>query len=403
MIKIIKDNNRLLLQYIPGYSDINWIDEALINDEDIHLIKRIFWFEPQDVVNDFDSTEWRDNRIFQLGEKIGEYFKIPKRILNVNNDIFLFESMEISNKTFVSSSTSSIFQQIDRLVEESIYIGGNNRSAIPELDFKKLLQTFPSSTSQKHWANSRISRILKEYLGTTTDAEKKFEDHLKRRGTVKKALSLNVLNEYEVEKYKFIRNRIEEMLKESESYDEKDWQNLMIPFILLLFPKYIVVLKELYVKDFYSNPDKSKNRKIDFALLDANGNIDVIEIKQPFKNCILSTGTYRDNYAPRHELSGTIMQVEKYLFHLNKWGVAGEREINKKRSNEIPDGLKLKITNPKAMIILGRDDDFNESQKFDFEIIKRKYENIMDIITYDDLLLRLTNIIAKFESNAISI
>ena len=32
---------------------------------------------------------------------------------------------------------------------------------------------------------------------------------------------------------------------------------------------------------------------------------------------------------------------------------------------------------------------FAEHQKADFEIIRRKYKNILDIITYDDLLYRL--------------
>ena len=36
-----------------------------------------------------------------------------------------------------------------------------------------------------------------------------------------------------------------------------------------------------------------------------------------------------------------------------------------------------------------------ERQMFDLEVIKRKYANMMDILTYDDLLRRLSNIIAS--------
>ena len=50
------------------------------------------------------------------------------------------------------------------------------------------------------------------------------------------------------------------------------------------------------------------------------------------------------------------------------------------------------------MLILGRSKDFDEQQKFDFEIIRRKYVNIMDILTYDDLLARLDRIIDKFKN-----
>ena len=45
---------------------------------------------------------------------------------------------------------------------------------------------------------------------------------------------------------------------------------------------------------------------------------------------------------------------------------------------------------------MGRDASLNENQIIDFEIIKRKYKNIIDIITYDDLLSRLERIIEKY-------
>jgi hypothetical protein len=63
--------------------------------------------------------------------------------------------------------------------------------------------------------------------------------------------------------------------------------------------------------------------------------------------------------------------------------------------------LGIRITSPKAMIILGRDRRTNgssaldASQQLDLEIIKRKYANMIDILTYDDLLRRLDNIIAS--------
>ena len=77
----------------------------------------------------------------------------------------------------------------------------------------------------------------------------------------------------------------------------------------------------------------------------------------------------------------------------NKWGRAGEQEIHQKRKGELPKEIELKITNPKAIILLGRDNDFNGDQRFDFEIIRRKYANMLDIMTYDDLLRRVGNII----------
>ena len=78
---------------------------------------------------------------------------------------------------------------------------------------------------------------------------------------------------------------------------------------------------------------------------------------------------------------------------LSKWGRDGEKEICLKRQKELPKDLALRITNPKGIIILGRENDLKDDQLFDFEFIKRKYSNIIDIMTYDDLLRRLNNII----------
>lgn len=131
--------------------------------------------------------------------------------------------------------------------------------------------------------------------------------------------------------------------------------------------------------------------------MDANGNIDVIEIKKPFDDKILRKGEYRGNSIPTAELSGSIMQAEKYLFHLSKWGIKGEQALTKRYESMLPPGTSIHISNPKAIIIVGRDQigdaDMTPQQQLDFEVIKRKYANMMDIITYDDLLRRLDNTI----------
>ena len=127
----------------------------------------------------------------------------------------------------------------------------------------------------------------------------------------------------------------------------------------------------------------------------------MIEIKKPFDNALVGRSLYRGNSIPTRELSGSIMQAEKYLFHLSKWGAPGERELTERYRTVLPGSMTLRVTNPKAMIIIGRDrgpdgsPTFTSQQMFDLEVIKRKYANMMDILTYDDLLRRLNNIIAS--------
>ena len=51
------------------------------------------------------------------------------------------------------------------------------------------------------------------------------------------------------------------------------------------------------------------------------------------------------------------------------------------------------------MVLLGRDNGFSGEQRFNFEQIRRKYANMIGIMTYDDLLRRLENIIVMMERN----
>jgi hypothetical protein len=130
-------------------------------------------------------------------------------------------------------------------------------------------------------------------------------------------------------------------------------------------------------------------------LVGANGCADIMEIKKPFQRGLVSKSRYRDNHVPVRELSGSIMQAEKYLFYLSKAGRDGEREITKKHASALPVDLEVRIANPKAIILAGRDNNLSAQEKFDLEFIRRNYSNVVDIISYDDLLRRLDNIVAS--------
>lgn len=282
------------------------------------------------------------------------------------------------------------------LSNQQIIIGGNKANAIPIDVFKDIINSFPTKTEIKHYTDSRVTNVLSQYLEGVKDSNKTFEKYLKTRNKIESINSILSIVDYEYEKYIFILETLKKMLERSESYTEGDWQKQILEIVLILYPKYIRCFSKVQIKDYYSDPKKSKNRYIDLMLVDSNGYIDVIEIKKPIENCVITKSTYRDNFTPMKELSGTIMQVEKYLFHLNKWGVSGERDLTSKYKNKLSNDLSIKISNPKGIVILGRDNNLSKNQKFDFEIIRRKYSNVMDIITYDDLVKRLESIIFKF-------
>ena len=53
------------------------------------------------------------------------------------------------------------------------------------------------------------------------------------------------------------------------------------------------------------------------------------------------------------------------------------------------------------MIIMGRDANLTTDQRTDFEVIRRKYRHVVEIMTYDDLLRRLKVVRAQFESSVV--
>lgn len=391
MLKIIKFNNKLILEYVP-YRNEDWIIKKFNQNEPV-LINNIFNFDKNNLLYEIDDNfEYQ----FLLGKLENEYYKIDKDILDLKYDLLLYKDLRITIRTFRAEKKISIFNKIDSITKEQIIIGGDNEKALPIKEFDKIIHDFPTATELKYYANSKISNILKNYFDTISDEQKKLDKYLNKRQLLETKLSTNLLIEYEKNKYIFIKELLEDMLINSNKYVEKDWQKQIIEIILLIYPKYIKVLENINIKDYYTNSEKVTNRYIDLMLIDINGNADIIEIKRPLENNILDNSRYRDNFIPNKILSGTIMQMEKYLFHLNKWGRNGEVSLNKRRKDELPENLSIKITNPKGIVILGRDNLFTCEQKMDFEIIKRKYTNVVDIITYDDLLLRVENIIAKF-------
>lgn len=399
MIKLSKQSNRLLLIYQPDrYNDARWVDDKLKQDGDVTL-HRTFTFTTTDVLTQTAPADVEDDneRIFVLGVLESDYYKVSKEILGLKHDLLLDSAMKLARGTFIAQRDISIFRRIDELIDEPITVGGDKEGAIPLADFEQLLKTFPTSTELTHYARTRVARVLKDYFGTMSDAEVQLNRYLKSKKSLPTQSRESIVSNFELQKFEYVYSELMTMLADLDGYEEKDWQKKILGLLRFIFPKYIAILEKVHVKDFYSNPGRVSDRYIDLALVDANGNIDIIEVKKPFPDAVVSRNKYRNNHTPRIELAGAIMQAEKYLFHLIKWGSAGEQEIYKKRKSELPIGIELKITNPKALILLGRDNNFNGEQRFDFEIIRRKYANMLDIMTYDDLLRRLENIIVMMK------
>lgn len=411
MIEFKTNRRGIILVYNGHETGNHWIWSQLRSQKNA-TVSRVFHFRKTDSLDDVDQIE-RDNvddnpLRFQMGIKEGDYYRIPGRIFGIPNDLLIASNgIKFERKIFVAERNISVPGRLSKFVppDQKIIIGGDAAGAIPIELYQEMLAKFPTSAEVDRYARARVSDVLGDYLDPNGDAQREYETYLNRRAATlaDHPLSMPDLFQSEIEKYLFIRKTIKKWLSKHKTKPEADWQEMIVRFLPLIFPKYVRVLQQVKIEDSYSNPEKPGPRRIDIALIDANGNMDVIEIKRPIEDALLARSQIRDNNIPHRLLSATIMQAEKYLFHLVKWGKLGEKKLSTRYANELPEGMEIRITNPKALIIMGRDkrpgggSAMTPGQIFDLEIIKRKYANMVDIITYDDLLRRLDNTISALK------
>lgn len=415
MIKFEVNRRHVVFEYEPEFTSAEWIRHELKTRREVTL-SRGFTFREEDLISGpvtSDQAEIGEPVFrFRFAKLQDGYYSVPGRILGIDNDVLISDTIKLQRKLFIAERNVGIFRRISKIMPKTveIVIGGHRPEAIAEDVFRRLLDLFPSSGELDRYASARVETIIGEHFDGMKSARDQYEVYLsKRKSSVSDApLEQTELIQAEIDKFSYVRDTIKAWLKSADSYSERDWQKMIIKVILLIFPKYVAVLENVEIADFYSSSVRTKRRFIDICLIDAAGYLDVIEIKKPFDNVLLGKSLYRDNNIPTRELSGSIMQVEKYLFHLSKWGVAGEQELSHRYAHSLPIPTPIRITNPKAMIILGRDrrpdgqSALGENQLFDLEIIKRKYANMIDILTYDDLLRRLDNIIASLAKRKVS-
>lgn len=394
MIKFETKLDCLVLVYKPDNQSIHWIIEKFQEDESFTL-KNTFTLNKNDLyskkMNDLNDED--EVIRFQIGILKNGYFKISNKILNTKNHFYLQKTLKINRAYFIAIKNISIFKKIDKVIANDFYVGGFNKNFVPIEVFENLIKSFPNQYEIDKYAKARITSVVADYIETIRDEEKSYNSYMNKKTKSNSSNLLKIFKLQDTLKLRTILTRIEIMLKNEINYSENQWQTQILQIVILLFPKYISVLKEVSFKDIYSG----KSRRLDFVLVDSSGHLDIIEIKKPFDKPIMSKNQYRDNYIPTRELSGTIMQIEKYIYYLNKTGIQGEQNLSKKFKSALPKELGIRITNPRGIIILGRRNNLSPDQIYDFEIVKRKYKNILDIFTYDDIVDRIKMAISQIE------
>lgn len=391
--------NQLLLHYQPRDGD-EWVHRRFEKGESL-LVKRTFRLtqallvegstpaapSDADLAGDLDFDDEQDVLPFVVATAIDdEYFQFDDNVLGVGIPVLLARAAEPNWKWFIAEERTSVMRVIAGMRPTRIVIGGGAPDAIPVEVYEGLIAQFPTEVERAKYVRARISGVVRQYTDAQFDAVADLSAYVDRRTTQRPRDLTDVLRQSEIDKFELLLEHLEGMLGAAAGiYNERAWQNEILQIIRLLYPKYIAAFAGVPVKDF----EASTTRQLDFMLVDVSGYVDVLEIKQPFDDCIVTPGQYRANHVPYRELSGTVQQVEKYLYHLTRWGREGEAALTKRFRAQLPAGMKVRIASPSGLAILGRDHNLTPAQRHDFEIIRRQYKHIADLITYDDLLRRL--------------
>jgi hypothetical protein len=387
-VEIEKDGKTLVLAYRPRDDD-EWVQRKFDRGEEL-TIKGTYHLTKADLHagtgTKADKDLWEDTPLrFRLGRLRGEYYVVDDGVLDIGTPVWLHKKCTPTWKWFSAERRVSVLGVIAQLRPTRIVIGGPQSDAIPVGEYERLLQRFPTPHELRRYSRARVAAVVREYLDTEVDAERAYQKYVNKRLDVPAANLTEPFRKIDAQKFQLLHRRLETMLVAEETYSETRWQKEILQIIRLLNPRYLHSFEKVRIRDL----DAGTTREIDIMLVDASGNIDLVEIKKPFDKSIVSSGTYRDNHIPLRELSGSVMQIEKYIYYLNRWGERGEQELTRRLAGKLPGGFQIRIANPTGIVIIGRDRDLTASQRRDFEIVKRKYKNIADILTYDDLLRRI--------------
>ena len=387
-ISFEKVNKELILCYSPAMGTGELVDR-LSSDEEIS-IKHTFTVNKR-LLRDLDGSDFEDTLRFCIGSFDDSYTLLNPEVINTDHKFFFSNDIKLKQSMFVAYRNISILRKIDALVERDIYVGGSwdARGGMPFEAYQSLIESFPKRAELDKYANSRIALCIKEYFPECDKYEQIYERFLAKGKRPHSILSKK--DEIELAQFSAALEELKQLLNNSAGISEADWQIRIQDILQLLYPKYIFCTREIA----FSGID-GYDKRPDFVLVDANGYVDILEIKKPDVRILTKQASYRNNYVPVREFSGAIQQIEKYIFCMTSIEKS-QREVVNKLSALLPEAITPEIVNPQGILIAGRSKGFNPQQKRDFELIKRQYKHVADIMTYDDLVARFENVVTSLK------
>lgn len=413
----------LVLFYQPDTRDVASLVKQL---KDVRLseyrypIKSCFWVTYDDLyplvliddyIEDANSYFTDTNEVaFCVGFFEDGYIKFNSAITKTVHDFFFVSNIPFRASFFVKDNYISILKGIDRVIENDLYVDIENLNTPNHITFEYfqyVVNNFPGTTELRHYSNMRLSAIFADLEDNSAEYLRKYDKFIATRKSVSRVKTLNETHPqiissslfegslYKLEQFKVLLSDFDTRLNK-EQHDESFWQEYVHNIIPFLFPKYIVSIREI-VFDKIDEVEDEHNRKPDFILIDTSGFVDVMDIKVPEIELISNKVVYRNNHYPLKSFSGSVVQVEKYIYCLNQAPKINVKKIIEKSRGLLPEDIKVRIINPIGLLIAGRSPNSDVHRLRDFELIKRQYKNVVEIMTYDDILNRLKNITVSLE------
>ena len=385
-----KSENELLVRYTPS----DYFDNVVDGINEGKYIKRTFWVSERNIK---EINQDEGFVLFSVASLEGEYYCLDKETFDIQNMIYIDKTLCITDKWFVSYPHTSIISILDEILSNDMYIVEENdgcENHIPVRDYVNLIDVFPNSYEKDKYVRARIAYLLLNYVEGMWKYKESYEKYLD-----KKEISLALIHKEDIKlmgyhMYKMASETLKKMLDNPKPYSESVWQEKIYEIVCVLYPKYIARFREIVV-----GSDGRHAKKPDFLLIDSSGFVDILEIKKPNDIKVVTSTEYRNNYVAGRDLEGAIVQIEKYIYILNHEGEARVSKIQNQIAQGLPKGMSIKVVNPQGILLLGRSNELSKEQQYDFEIIKRQHKNIVDIMTYDDLLARFDNILTQMEAN----
>lgn len=388
----LEENYLVLCKTPENEQTIKDYNNKLERNEDIR-VNSVFFVNNELFLGESEEGVYR----FKVGKNIGNYIELYKSVFDIKHSFYFSNKIKFNADLFIKYSNMPILKRIDKIAEGDIYVTENPEERENSIDiktYKKMVEVFPNSNEKNLYAEERISSILRDFFPKSNKYEQLYEDYIKKKDFIIKRLADNKRTEdfsskIKLEQFKIALEELKRLVKSHQN--ETIWQEKVYDVLKLLYPQYVYYDREIEF-DGVDGYDK----KPDFILVDTNGFVDVLEMKRPDAQ-LLGKRTGRNNYIPTRKFSESVQQLEKYIYCLSNVEKSKNKvktELKKNMNKE----LEIDFVNPRGILLIGSNNELDTEQKRkDFELIRRQYKNIIDILTFDDLINRMENVI-KFVS-----